>query len=1170
MNRRILVSLFAAAGTLLAEIPIIIEEQAGRNWNAELVHWDIPDETKSWRIVDENNKPVQSQLYRQKAAVRTPLEGPGIYALVDLPAHRKLKWKIVEAKKQENQKTEKSLVEIVESADVFVLSSGLLEARISTKARQNGQKIPSLIQGLRLPGGKWMGAGTISAKGKLLERKTSITARGPLFAEVEVNDTWSDGRHYLCRIRLVAKQTVVHVTESFGLGTESHSEFVFAPIPSHDTVHGIFQSLPGHLKAPGESALSQKIETEQIIARIHAWRSYKSSNLDAAWYASYSKETANPVFGFITTFPQVWTRPGGHPHDSEWYKVGAAPIEVSIRPDRSQVFRLPLEKGTRSYCLYFASGEDFRSEKPNGIIAAKRRFGETPLQRSKDWILKWPHQTTHPHLFFNKDDVPRLRKNLPKFPKLAEAFAPGTKREKIEFLEDLTCRYLASGDEKIVREILKSDAPPPKVQMHAHTAGLLPELRLRVHGFLDGNGICPPSFNNLMWIADHLLFRVMSADVVMGSSSITGDERETLQRLLAVIAYQMESYEMMPPKKNNFQLGMPNMIAPYYAVLGMIGALLPDHPHSRRWMERCHRELRDNLYWLSRPDGTWAETYYYQERTMRGFVPAAIALARKGMPNLLKDPRAQAVLRMEIATLTPIDPRQNARCFPSIGDGTYYVPKPSLFWAAKNVATFNPDLAAELVWAWQQQGRPVGWLFNKLHPCTWFLGDPDAPARAPRLTSQVMDGAGLILRSRYNQACESYLHLRAATFATSHFEDDQLSFHWYAKGAPMCLDWGYYGNRETRPVDMHNRTVLGKTKKYRGEVVEKFFLPRLDYVHVRDTSQNTRVRRLLFVRGDKPTDPEYMILRDTISEAGRWNLWTFANSVEMKLAGKDKPDEEDKENEEDEKDKEFDDEKLLNELAKKSEVKTDSLTRLRKPTLPNSHGEWVKPFDVPVLDSTVFFTTRFGVDLRVKWLTPVDRIEMGAYQYHPLSHGEHQKLIRLHKKDAGDFLSVLYPSIHQKEPNADIQPWGKGGVKITRTDGFKHYAWISAPVWRENSTADLKMNFSFKGTKVSGSAFLIAETPGGRKEICLIGAQLKFGRIAIRCSKRGAIALAIGPDKIDGVSEGPERRIDIALPSKKGKVVVQAGGKPVQISIKRGKFTFEVPSGIQKISLQLR
>lgn len=1160
----------AAAGGEVAGLPIPLKEQAGRTWHGELVHWPIPGKGK-WHIVDSEGRAVPCQQYGHDLAPRTPLEGPGLYALVDLPARATLDWRIVPGKPTDAT----ARVRILKQDGGIVLASDALEVRLAPPQTPTDGAAPSPIQAIRLPKGDWLGSGTIATTSKLESCTTEVLANGPLFAEAEVRYVFSGDRRYVCRVRVVAGQPVAHVTESYHLGSESWLRLKLRPKPSPDACHGIYRRFPGHLQAPAEKSLLGPYQG--LLARLWPWRFYVSSRWDGSWFAAYHTEKPAPACGVFPTFPQVWTRPDGHPHDSTWYKVGPEAIEVSLDQDRVFVYQLPLTHGTRSYCLYLAPKQRFLDDQPNGIAQAKRQYGETPLQRAKDWILDWPSKAEHPHLFFGREDIPALRKSLKHFPTLEAHYSGPTRSPAL--LEDLTCYHLVSGSEKILSRIL-GDESMPKLAMRLHGAGLLPELRLRAHQMLDGFGLCPVAPNNIMWLPDHLMFRVLSADVLLGSPAMTEEQRRELRRLLAIIAYEMESPEMVPPRECRYQLGTANMPGPFYAVLGMIGALLSDHPHSRRWMARSLGELRADIHRQSLPEGTWAESYMYQERTMRAFVPAAVALARKGLPDLMNDARVWAVFRTQIASLGPVDPRNNVRSFPPIGDGTWYVGKPSIGAAIRGIAPHQPELAGELAWAWRQHGNTSG-LLNPTYPYAWLLSDPAVAERTPKLRSQVLPGAAVILRSRYATPTETYLHLRAADFALSHFQSDQLSLHWHAKGAPLCLDWGYYGIGRHRPAEMHNRTVVkGAPNDYgNGQIVKTAFLPRMDYVHIRDSSRNVRVRRMLFVRGDSPTDPEYVLMRDSLSGPGRWNLWTHASGVDLlvKDVGRVKsPPLPRTAAELSRKWEEMDGVAALPEVTYlRGNVVPEGplehkLAYLAHPLLPRSHDVTLKPFVVLLAAPEVTYRGTFGVDLAVRWFAETDRVEMGADQWgcgyeannlRKVHRGEHQKLLRLHLAAGGEVLSLLYSYLHEGEPKPQIEAWGKSGVKVARADGTTHYVWLSAPDWSKEGATPVARKLEVGPVSAEAEALLIVHRPDGAREVVMVaGTRCKLDQLSVQSDEVGSLNLLVRGNAVDVHAQGPARELALTLPGEQP--TIRVNGEEVAVKRTAETIRFSVPAGM--------
>ena len=1154
------------------EAPIVIREQLGHDWQDELVHWPLPDAGRAWHLVDAQGTSLPCQRYDVKALVETPLNGPGLYAQIDLAAHATLTLQMKPGAPVDTS----ARVRVEQHPEGIVLANELLAVRLAQPSDTiDPKRVPSPIQSVRLTGEPWMGQGIIENAGQVTSLQVKILAEGPLFAEAEVTYTWdakdlykpwTSPRTYRARIRVVAGQSVIHVTEKFNIGNDARKTFRFTGLPVPNTWNGEWIKMPDHMI----EIHSQPLTASTTLPLIPAWTWYANKHHRvSAWFAAWNSEREQPVVGALTTFPQDWSKKNLADR-KQAMKMAPQGIGVSVDDEGLIALSVPLDNiGTHTYAIYLASRDRYLSAKPSGIAVAKRRASDLPLQRVKDWVLDWPEKTPHPHLFFDRDELPALRQQLATDPACAELVAVAPDPPK--FLEDLTLHYLATNDKTVLPRLLHCPEPVTEARMGMQSKGLLWQLRARVHEMVEGNGINPAGINNMMWLPDHLMFRVITADVLLGDETVTQAEKEEIRRLFTILAYQMNRPEMVPDRDTGYQIGMPNFINAYYGTLGMIGAMFPGHPESETWMKRCRDEMLANIAWQSRLDGAWYESYYYQERTMRALVPAAIALARAGMQDILTHPLVLAAFRGQIAQLTPVDPRVGKRCYPPIGDGTYFVPKLNVGWAATTVAKTNPKLGGEMLWSWNQQGRPTQWLglSSAVDPYGFVLTDHMVQEHVPALGSMVFSGAAVILRSRFNKEAESYFHLRAADFARSHFQGDQLSFHWYAKGAPLCLDWGYYSIPTHRPANMHNRTVVpGLSNDGRGEIVKTVFLPRVDYVHTRNGPGNERVRRVLYVRGDGPDDPEYALLRDSIGGAGEWNLWTMAKGVDMQVDGIDMQDFPTETRE--------DYLQLMGENGTSgSELLRKNIAQLRLPFLPKAHSATLPLFVVPLQGRKVAYTGKFGVDLDVNILSDVDRVEMGADQWgsaykgsvdsyfeEDTSRGEHQKLLRLHRDTPGDFLTLLYTRRHDTELPAEITDWGSDGVKISRTDGVRQYAWMSAPHWTVD-TNDLPLrSFAAGPVKASAEALLLCDWPNGRHELVVIeGKECETDWVTMSSDEVATIVFVHDGERLTATSEGPKRMLRVTSPLLPKGTLVRVNGKPIVTTREGNTLIFSLPAG---------
>jgi hypothetical protein len=310
------------------------------------------------------------------------------------------------------------------------------------------------------------------------------------------------------------------------------------------------------------------------------------------------------------------------------------------------------------------------------------------------------------------------------------------------------------------------------------------------------------------------------------------------------------------------------------------------------------------------------------------------------------------------------------------------------------------------------------------------------------------------------------------------------------------------------------------------------------------------------------------VLRDSLSGPGRWNLWTLASGIDMKLDESRVKRPEKKETETDEPTDE--NEKLAADLAQKGGVGKDNLALLRGPMLPEGGRAKLVPFTVPLLEPVVRYTGTYGVDLTVRWFGDVSQVEMGAYQWgvNPRAkpgeaqRGEHQKLLCLRRNAAGDFPVVLYPRLHEKEPDANIEPWDDGGVRLSRADGFRHQAWISPVRWAGESPVSACQSFDGDGASAQAEAFLVAESPDGQLELVLFeGTSLAWKGIRLETDKAGSLWVRSGPNGMMGESVGGPRSLRVTLPRAVKDAEVQVGEKIPRGDGGDGRMQIDLPGG---------
>jgi hypothetical protein len=93
-----------------------------------------------------------------------------------------------------------------------------------------------------------------------------------------------------------------------------------------------------------------------------------------------------------------------------------------------------------------------------------------------------------------------------------------------------------------------------------------------------------------------------------------------------------------------------------------------------------------------------------------------------------------------------------------------------------------------------------------------------------------MPEIGVAMRHDHESPNESYLFQKIG-FAKDHYEGDETSFNWYAKGTPLTMDYGTY-TWDTMVAKAHNLIEIPDAEPLRrGFLASTFFSDALDFTH---------------------------------------------------------------------------------------------------------------------------------------------------------------------------------------------------------------------------------------------------------------------------------------------------------------------------------------------------
>jgi hypothetical protein len=357
--------------------------------------------------------------------------------------------------------------------------------------------------------------------------------------------------------------------------------------------------------------------------------------------------------------------------------------------------------------------------------------------------------------------------------------------------------------------------------------------------------------------------------------------------------------------------------------------VLPDHPLAETWRKRGEAEARRELEDMVREAGTWRECPHYQyEAAMYPMFQSAVPIAYNGGQNIFKEAKLKATCDYLLNICTPPDPRFGTRLVPAFGNGSWEM-APTFGWMASMTHDDDPAFARRMQWMWQEQGKPDWMAFSET------VLNPALPAEAPKLESKNFPGFGAILRSGFPAKDEAWVAFRAGANIEHYNHGDQNSFMFYAKGAPLVIQFGsqytpyfrgaWYFNRVSIGHQEVKNGMFGGTEfasaagntDYPATMVGFNSLGAVDAAvsrHATDRQgllpddknvpmppnfpmdpypipMHTWLRTMALVKSftpagtDDPSGPLYLVIRDTIDSAkplpSEWNIWTLADKIDL-------------------------------------------------------------------------------------------------------------------------------------------------------------------------------------------------------------------------------------------------------------------------------------------------
>lgn len=912
----------------------------------------------------------------------------------------------------------------------------------------------------------------------------------------EARYEFADGSEYVCRYGIIPDESVIVFQEDFR--KLDGGELVLDLSDPGGLTHGHGR---GRLAPPGKGklisgyAIDFSREWTGRIQPFYAW--WKDYGL---WWAAY-----RPDGGYVGILP---LKP------SEWLNPVPNTIYVKTGPDKQVQTVLPFHKGTRTWAIVLATPDEALRESPGGANLMMRqaiRLGQNPLDKVKDMALTWPGMDTieYPHLLCRPADIPAIRdkaRTHPLFKRVLENYP--------EAPEDPVGLYLATGDESLARRGIDE---------------LIKQLRGWVEQTLNGGNygesLCAIPFTR------PLRTLALAFDVLAASPSMTAAERNWCLRTFAFLAYCLYDENRWPARNQGFHRGNVNFHSDDYTCRAALVALLLGHPMQKQWMDYVEREMRLEFETCVSPGGAWCEAPNYQGFTMHYLIIAMRLMQLNGFADFAGEPRFRETMDYFFRIQTPFDVRAGCHMLPTVGDTTSSYHSQSLqnvfAWTAGLLREKDPDLAGRMMHAWKRGGSVLfgkhglgfgqGWLQPLL------LIDPDIPEAVPPapLTSERLPGYGALLRNNYGTDRESYFLFKMGPI-DQHFDSDEGSFHWYALGRPISLDFGCMYQPSIEQPWLHSTLDFDRRRAWsQGEIRRFVSLPDVDFC-----SGHSLVKSLQRVP-DVPEQP----LPAGMSGEIEWNKFRIGWRREVLFV------------------------KGPDYVVIRDDLDGDSHR------LPTGWTVQVLASDAKVDGRQAQFTGRCGVDLVALLAEPPQAelaISSWGYTSEPAPDwlspnpmpavAETQIALHATARPSEDYLAVLAPHRHDN-PAPRLSSSGAGAAQIEH--GHQRDLVFFTPEKGRQTTDGVTLDGRVGFVRTGAGATLIA---------LLDGESIETPMITVRCP--GPLTLRISGDRVAGSCDGPARTCTLRWPTSPGRLSsATIDGQAVRAEISANEIGVTLPAG---------
>ncbi|MBE3071030.1 MAG: hypothetical protein IMZ66_12415, partial [Planctomycetes bacterium] len=586
---------------------ITLREPLGNTWPDELVHRDVdvPQDrvtAASFALADADGRPLPLQvevLEGKPDAVRRAR----IWLKTTLPKNAEVTLRLTwnDDGRAAAPAPAAGGLTVRREGDRLVIATGAVEAALAAPDRRfekpvDFAKAPAPILAVRPAGDPaWYGQWRLEGPARVREVRTTVEAEGPLWARVRMTYVFEDKGHaYEVAVRAVRGEPWIDVDETYRLPAGSRAVFVLDGRLKPAEVLW----MPWFIGTDGDMRPAYDVRRDRLADRARDGRPV--ATLRPRWTQvrdnaqvclAVGSGDGSPAVGAMMTHPAAWVHP-----------YGQLPVVRAAEDGAGMRFEFPLADGRRRWALLAGPVKRFDSKGELQLLA--RRLADIPLDRVlNEWVFDWPRDPARPapHILATHERVAAIRADV-----AAGADTPAA---------------------RMVRAVVKGDLPGDR-KLAEYLAGRREQLA--------GPDIGAEMFLGRAYqdafLSPAAYPRRLATALRLADLSAAGKPAGNAE--VALVGYVASDPDYWPGYAGGWDVGNPTYHRDVAALAIGAAAMMPDHPHARRWMDAALANLRDDFRrHVGLPDGAARAGPGAQASALAEVLPLLAAARNSGLAD---------------------------------------------------------------------------------------------------------------------------------------------------------------------------------------------------------------------------------------------------------------------------------------------------------------------------------------------------------------------------------------------------------------------------------------------------------------------------------------------------------------------------------------------------------